>query len=52
MDQKMAQLGVPTKPKPKKKGLLLFWAESIKSAIKFNFKRVYLPYMDLVLGGS
>ncbi|KAF5934544.1 hypothetical protein HYC85_030715 [Camellia sinensis] len=32
-------------------GLLLFWAESTKFAIKRNFKRVYLPYMDYVLGG-
>ena len=52
MAQKIGKWVVPTEPKPRKNGLLLFWAESTKSAFKSNFKWAYLPHMDLVLGGS
>ncbi|KAF5933885.1 hypothetical protein HYC85_030056 [Camellia sinensis] len=52
MDQKIGKWGVPTEPKPRKMGLLMFCAESTKSPIKPNFKWAYLSYPHLVLGDS
>ena len=52
LGQKNGSMGCPNRTKTKKNGLLLFWAESTKSAFKSNFKWAYLPHMDLVLSGS